>query len=128
MCRFEIPDGGTSAVRECDRAGDLLSCQLCPHSNTGGAPNRYWRDYLHVTPRAADRPPDDLPRLNNQGILNWRSDSPTPATIGPMRPCQLCGQLTQLISPAGKPCHKTCAEQWLRDHPKAAGHAPDQLH
>ncbi|MDT0347530.1 hypothetical protein [Streptomyces litchfieldiae] len=33
------------------------------------------------------------------------------------RPCVLCGHPTPLRSHRREPAHKTCAEQWLTDHP-----------
>jgi hypothetical protein len=46
-------------------------------------------------------------------ILDWRHTarvSPDP------QPCVLCGEPTLLISPRGKPCHKSCAEAWIDEH------------
>ena len=45
--------------------------------------------------------------------LDWRH-----ATIGPLAPCVLCGKPSLLRSPDKQvPCHKTCAEHWLANHP-----------
>jgi hypothetical protein len=41
-------------------------------------------------------------------VLDWRTHS-----IGPLRPCVLCGRLALMRDATGKPCHKTCAEQHL---------------
>jgi hypothetical protein len=67
-------------------------------------------------PASADRP----------GIvLDWRHNarvSPDP------RPCTLCAGPTLLIGPAGRPCHKACAEQRISDYQAAAPtEAPTRL-
>jgi hypothetical protein len=45
-------------------------------------------------------------------VLDW-----TRAAIGPLAPCVLCGQPALCRSPrTGKPCHKTCAQNWIAAH------------
>jgi hypothetical protein len=49
-------------------------------------------------------------------VLDW-----TRAAIGPMEPCVLCGQPAMCRSPrTGKPCHKTCAQNWITTHARDA--------
>jgi hypothetical protein len=38
-------------------------------------------------------------------ILDWRR-----LTIGPLRPCVLCGRATLMRNDDHDPCHKVCAE------------------
>ena len=50
-------------------------------------------------------------------ILDWRH-----GTIGPLAPCVLCGHRTVCRSPAKDvPCHKGCAEAWIKDHARTPG-------
>ena len=45
-------------------------------------------------------------------VLDW-----TAAAIGPLEPCVLCGQPALCRSPrTGKPCDKTCAQNWITSH------------
>ncbi len=48
-------------------------------------------------------------------VLDWSARGPhgSGSIEEPPQPCVLCGIPTILRSPRGKPCHKTCAEQWL---------------
>ena len=49
-------------------------------------------------------------------VLDWRH-----ATIGPLAPCVLCGNLAACRSPATDvPCHKGCAEKWITTHARSA--------
>jgi hypothetical protein len=48
-------------------------------------------------------------------ILNWRRGSVLDVAV----PCSICRQPTFVVSPRGTPCHKTCAEQWVEEHPAA---------
>jgi hypothetical protein len=56
-------------------------------------------------------------------VLDWRHcrvlDTP--------RTCVLCGQPALLLSPRGRPCHKTCAETWHATHPQTHTAADDGL-
>jgi hypothetical protein len=45
-------------------------------------------------------------------FLDWRH-----ATVADPAPCVICGKPAHLRSPGkGRPCHKTCAENWLAQH------------
>ncbi len=45
-------------------------------------------------------------------VLDWRH-----ATVGPLAPCVLCGNLAICRSPVKSvPCHKGCAEAWITVH------------
>jgi hypothetical protein len=47
-------------------------------------------------------------------MLDWRT-----ATVADPEPCVICGKPALLRSPdKGRPCHKTCAEDWLAAHQK----------
>lgn len=51
-------------------------------------------------------------------ILDW-----TRAAIGPLAPCVCCGKPALCRSPVKDvPCHKHCAETWITQHARAAGH------
>lgn len=47
-------------------------------------------------------------------VLDWRHRH----VLDTPRPCVLCGQPAFLLSPRGRPCHKTCAEAWHATHPR----------
>jgi hypothetical protein len=46
-------------------------------------------------------------------VLDWRAGG----TCDPAQACSICGEPTIVRSPRGTPCHKTCAEHWVADHP-----------
>ncbi|MEV4494053.1 hypothetical protein AB0K04_28580 [Micromonospora coxensis] len=48
------------------------------------------------------------------GGLDWTKTG----SAGPPEPCVICGRPAICRSPAGKPVHKTCAEQWQQEHRK----------
>jgi hypothetical protein len=51
-------------------------------------------------------------------VLDWRH-----GTIGEIAPCVLCGQPALNRSPVKDvPCHKACAETWITNHARDAGH------
>ena len=51
-------------------------------------------------------------------ILDW-----THAAIGPLAPCVCCGKPALCRSPVKDvPCHKHCAETWITQHARDAGH------
>jgi hypothetical protein len=51
-------------------------------------------------------------------VLDWRH-----GTIGELAPCVLCGQPALNLSPVKDvPCHKGCAETWITNHARDAGH------
>ncbi|MGW3297639.1 hypothetical protein ACWC9S_27100 [Streptomyces xiamenensis] len=58
-------------------------------------------------------------------LLDW-SDAKHWNSRGP-EPCVLCGRPAHLLSSRGKPCHKTCAEEWLARHQAPAAPDPDTL-
>ena len=51
--------------------------------------------------------------MSGRVVLDWRHTGRV--SQQPQR-CVLCDQNTILISPNGKPCHKTCAERWIEQH------------
>jgi hypothetical protein len=62
--------------------------------------------------------PDATSAMPARLVLDWRH-----GTIGPLAPCVLCGTLAVNRSPVKDvPCHKCCAEQWITDHARDAGH------
>ena len=51
-------------------------------------------------------------------VLDWRR-----GRIGPLAPCVLCGRPALCRSPVKDvPCHKHCAETWITQHARDAGH------
>ena len=54
-----------------------------------------------------------VPRWKGRVVLDWSKDGRVGASE---QTCVLCGRPTPLISPAGKPCHKTCAEAWTEQN------------
>ena len=54
----------------------------------------------------------------NGGWLDWREHS-----VGPARPCRICGRPAICRDERDLPCHKVCAEQ----HPTATPAGPDAL-
>ena len=51
-------------------------------------------------------------------ILDW-----TRAATGPLAPCVCCGKPALCRSPVKDvPCHKHCAETWITQHARDAGH------
>jgi hypothetical protein len=51
-------------------------------------------------------------------ILDW-----THAAIGPLARCVCCGKPALCRSPVKDvPCHKHCAETWITQHARDAGH------
>jgi hypothetical protein len=58
-------------------------------------------------------------------LLNWTATGPQgPGSVGDPEPCVICGTPTILRSPAGKPCHKTCAETWTHSHATHSARIP----
>jgi hypothetical protein len=49
------------------------------------------------------------PRWQGRVVLDWSKSGSVSAAA---QPCVLCGRPALMIGPAGKPCHKTCAEDW----------------
>jgi len=47
-------------------------------------------------------------------LLDWRTHS-----VGPDKPCRICGHLAMCRDHLGRPCHKTCAETALTEQPAA---------
>ena len=45
-------------------------------------------------------------------VLDWTKTG----SAGDPMPCVICGRPAICRSPKGKPCHKSCAEQWIADH------------
>lgn len=67
--------------------------------------------------------PDDIEATNAPGVrtvafLDWRKH-----TMGPRRPCRLCGKPALLRDDKRKPCHKVCAEAELTAKAAAYGKA-----
>ncbi|SCL21254.1 hypothetical protein [Micromonospora aurantiaca (nom. illeg.)] len=54
-----------------------------------------------------------MARREHGPVLDWRH-----CAVADDQPCVICGRPTPLRSPAGKPCHKTCAEAWIASHQK----------
>jgi hypothetical protein len=73
------------------------------------------------------RPPEHTPALPPPGepvVLDWRHTGRVSTTS---RPCVICQQPTLLISPRGKPCHKSCAERWITEHRPALARSITRL-
>ena len=77
----------------------------------------------------ARQPLDAQGRPDWTGTLNWGAGAAERGAglMSGTRPCVLCGGPAITISPSGESCHKVCAEQRLRDHPKPAARSDDTL-
>jgi hypothetical protein len=115
---------------ECDAAGTLPSCQLCPLSPT------YWRNSApesSAEPWNGTRPNPDTPEpISMEALGEVEASRPVDyshaidATTGSKRnpgwyavsnprdakPCTLCARPTIMRSPKHVPCHKVCAEEF----------------
>ncbi len=61
-------------------------------------------------------------------VLDWTARGPHgPGSVGAPAPCVICTVPTILRSPAGKPCHKCCAEAWLDQYAEAQAAVLDEV-